>query len=168
MQELFSFFFIDVLIKKCLIVQWGTFYFKVSSIYRLYSKCSNYQFSYNFYSCKKFKRSGFKDHHGVTGEIVACHIWPMWQSSFVSNEEKNKLCHITFFDLNFSESKFDAWFFKWKSYWDRCNNDAICYGVSLGNVQIKRNICAFWPSLSEKGHVQLVHISAHSPVSQIR
>ena len=41
----------------------GTFYFKVSSIYRLYSKYPNCQFSFNFYNCKKLQR-------GVTGKIV--------------------------------------------------------------------------------------------------
>ena len=60
---IFFFFCIDVLIK---IVQWDTFYFKVSSIYRLCSKCPNSQFSYNFYNYKKFKRSG--------------HQWPTWQT----------------------------------------------------------------------------------------
>ena len=42
----------------------GTFYFKVSSIYRLYSKCPNCQFSHNFYNYKKLRRAGQQ--------------WPWW------------------------------------------------------------------------------------------
>ena len=58
MQNLFSFLFYRCSNKNVQLFNGSfTFYFKVSSIYRLYSKCPDCQFSYNFYNSNKFKRS---------------------------------------------------------------------------------------------------------------
>ena len=79
MQHLFPFLFIDVLIKmfNC----W--FYFKVSSIYRLYSKCPNCQFSYNFTIVRSWSAPVTNDHRGQYDQFGSPIAKPLKSGTFI-------------------------------------------------------------------------------------